>query len=376
MAATTKNWVTNWTYWTQYVTPLGLDPYLQDTPFAWQVRTLTGFAAQAQQGAFGAGCKIQSRTVSGYITSIGQMVALACRTNLVKMLGSKKILTHLQQTLNGWRHEDPPTSKKLPVESDIPKFLVNKMGHRLPTALNHTVADLTTIAFYYLLRIGEYTVKGTRKKTKCTVQFKMKDVTFFKKDKCGCIMCLSCNAPHADILPADGATLKLDNQKNGHKGVCVYQQNTGDPIHCPVHALGQRYQLLRENKATNKMFICAYWMEGQAYNVTDDNISKALRRAATTLQYPLYQGIPIEQIDTYSLRIGGACALALSGFSEMHIQKMGRWRGDTFKEYVRKELHCFSDGMAKAMKQCFQFVNVTGHALTDITSQIFNKKSE
>ncbi len=117
-------------------------------------------------------------------------------------------------------------------------------------------------------------------------------------------------------------------------------------------------------------------MDEQAYNVTDNNISKALKQATATLQYPLYQGIPIERINTHSLQIGGACALALNGFSEMHIQKMGRWRGDMFKEYVRKELHCFSDGMAKAMKQCFKFVNVTGHGLTDITSQIINKKME
>jgi hypothetical protein len=115
-------------------------------------------------------------------------------------------------------------------------------------------------------------------------------------------------------------------------------------------------------------------MDEQAYNVTDNNISKALKRATATLQYPLYQGIPIKRIDTHSLQIGGACTLVLNGFSEMHIQKMERWKGDTFKEYVREELNCFSDGMAKAMKQCFKFVNVTGHALTDITSQIINKK--
>jgi hypothetical protein len=117
-------------------------------------------------------------------------------------------------------------------------------------------------------------------------------------------------------------------------------------------------------------------MDEQAYNVTDDNISKALKQATATLQYLLYQGILIKRIDTHSLRIGGACALALNGFSEMHIQKMGRWRGDMFKEYVRAELHCFSDGMAKAMTQCFKFVNATGHALKDITSQIINKKLE
>ncbi len=312
---TTKNRINNWANWTQYVAPLGLDPYLQDTSFAWKVRALTGFAARARQGAYGKGRKVQSRTVSGYVTSIGQTIALAWGTNRVKTLGSKKFLTWLQQTLDGWRHEDPPTSKKLPVESDLPEYLVNKNRHRLATALNQAVADLTTIAFYYLLRVGEYTVKQNKNKTKRTLQFKMDDITR--------IMCLAQTAPLADILAADGATLKLDNQKNGHKDVCVYQQTTGNPIHCPVCALGQRYQHLRKNKATGKTFICAYWMDNEAYNVMADDISAALKRATTSLQYLLYRGIPIERIDTHSLRIGGACALALNGFSEMHNQKMG-----------------------------------------------------
>ena len=41
--------------------------------------------------------------------------------------------------------------------------------------------DLTMVAFYYLLRVGEYTVKGSRNNTKQTVQFKYEDVTFFKR---------------------------------------------------------------------------------------------------------------------------------------------------------------------------------------------------
>ena len=58
----------------------------------------------------------------------------------------------------------------------------------------------------------------------------MEDVTFFKENEHGRIMCLSWNAPLADILTADGATLKLVNQKNGHKGVCVYQQQLETPF--------------------------------------------------------------------------------------------------------------------------------------------------
>jgi hypothetical protein len=51
---------------------------------------------------------------------------------------------------------------------------------------------------------------------------------------------------------------------------------------------------------------------------------------------------------------------------------MGRWRGATFKEYVRNELACFSTNMSKDMKQKFGFVNVSGNAFNDITSACVN----
>ena len=61
---------------------------------------------------------------------------------------------------------------------------------------------------------------------------------FFRKDAQVNLRCLPRDA-HADLIePADGATMKLDNHKNGWKGVCVYQQANGDPIDCPVRALG------------------------------------------------------------------------------------------------------------------------------------------
>jgi hypothetical protein len=276
--------------------------------------------------------------------------------------------------LDGWHHEDPPTSKKLPVKSDVPEYLVNESGHRLATALDQAVVDLTTIAFYYLLCVGEYTVKRNKKRNKAHSTIQNGGYNLLPQRQIGTHHVFSTNHPPSRHPHSRRGNAKIRQPNNGHKGVCVYQQTTGDPIHCPVCALGQRYQHLSENKATGKTFICAYWMDNEAYNVTADDISTALKRATTLLQYPLYWGIPIKRINTHSLRIGGACALALNGFSEMHIQKMGRWRGDTFKEYIREELHCFSDGMSKAMKQCFKFINVTGHALTEVTNQIVNKK--
>ena len=75
------------------------------------------------------------------------------------------------------------------------------------------------VSFDYLLRVGEYTVKGSRNNTKQTVQVKYEDITFFKKNNRGELRCLPRDAPVHLISSDDGATLKLDNQKNGWKGV-------------------------------------------------------------------------------------------------------------------------------------------------------------
>ena len=53
------------------------------------------------------------------------------------------------------------------------------------------------------------------KKQKQTIQFKLEDVQFFKKNKVGTPVCLPRTAPAVLLMTADSATLKFDNQKNG-----------------------------------------------------------------------------------------------------------------------------------------------------------------
>ena len=296
---------------------------------------------------------------------------MACELNPTKINGAEKIIPRLQQMYDGWRKEDPPTKKMLPVEADVPEFLVGVGLQNMATELDRAVGDLALIAFYYLLRVGEYTVKGSRNETKQTVQFKMEDITFFKKNSAGQLRCLPRTAPAHLIMTADGATMKLDNQKNGWKGVCVYQEHNREVYNCPVRALGRRYRHLRDNGATTKTFISAYWEGGLHYDVTAENMSVALKQAATALEYPAVKGIPVERINTHSLRSGGANALALSGYSDTQIQKMGRWRGATFKEYIREELACYAAGMSGDMKRKFNFVNIAGNAFHEINDLIF-----
>jgi hypothetical protein len=166
--------------------------------------------------------------------------------------------------IDGYTKADPPTQKKLPVEVDVPELLI-EMGYGKSGSIQlQADGDLSLIEFYYLLRIGEYTVKRQRDRskraTKQTVQFKLEDVTFFKTDKNGILRCLPRNAQHSLIMTAESATLKLDNQKNGWKGVCVHQEANGEAFNCPVKALARRVIHLRENGGETKTLLSAVYM--------------------------------------------------------------------------------------------------------------------
>ncbi len=58
--------------------------------------------------------------------------------------------------------------------------------------------------------------------------------------------------------------------------------------------------------------------------------------------------------------------MALEGYSDAQIQKMGRWQGATLKEYICKELACYATGMSKDMKRKFNFVNIAGNPFTEL----------
>jgi hypothetical protein len=169
-----------------------------------------------------------------------------------------------------------------------------------------------------------------------------------------------------EIMSADSATLKLDNQKNGWKGVCIHQEHNGEKLSCPVRALGRRYIHIRGHSSDPTIFLSSYFSDKGHFDVTDRNISAALKMTALVLAYSS-RGFPIDRIDTHSLRSGGANALSLAGYTDRQIQKMGRWKGATFKEYIREELHVFSKGMSKEMKRKFQFVNISGGVFHDVT---------
>ena len=88
------------------------------------------------------------------------------------------------------------------------------------------------------------------------------------------------------------------------------------------------------------------------------------------------RGIEINTISAHSLQAGGAMSLHLNGYSDREIQKLGRWRGQTFKEYIREGLSLFSKGMSTSMSKTLKYVNIEGGFPIDITTAIPYREDE
>ena len=94
---------------------------------------------------------------------------------------------------------------------------------------------------------------------------------------------------------------------------------------------------IRKNTKNMNVFLCSYWDGVGSGHVTDNNIRYAVNFAAKALDYP-ERGIPLDCINTHLLQSGGACALALAGFKDKEIMKMGRWapKLHAFMEYIQQ----------------------------------------
>jgi hypothetical protein len=146
-----------WDHCQWYATPMRVDPYLKDTNFSKpkRIRLFSEFAAQVCLGFYGAGCQVKNCSVSSALLAIGQTIALACDSNPTKIVGSKHLFPCHRIMLDGYRKVDPPTWKKLPVQLDVPKLLTTTAYQPGTAEVQRAMADLTMIAFYYLLWVGE-----------------------------------------------------------------------------------------------------------------------------------------------------------------------------------------------------------------------------
>jgi integrase len=278
---------------------------------------------------------------------VAQAIVLAGYDDPRRSFGSKDLDLPFSKLLRSYKTQDPVPKPQLALPVRAVQCAVNFYENK-KTPLARAIADLLTIAFFFLLRPGEYTMPTTKTKRR-TVQFRRKDVRFFKA---GNIL------PHSSSLEtlrgADAVRLFLDNQKNGQRGATMHHTALLGPF-CPVKALANRVHHLFQIAPTHPELPISF--VGLGSHVTSYNITLAVRESVV-LSGLLNSGYSPARVSAHSLRASGAMALRLNGVGEDIIKKLGRWSSSTWLTYIHAQISTLTAGLSERMVVHHVFYNV------------------
>ena len=362
MAATTKAREKYWQKWCQYARKVKIDPLLQSTHPLIRDLVLTAFAARVRTGFYGKGRQIRVQGVTDALSAISKTIELAGLKSPVYRAHNKYTLP-VERCVEGWRRQDPPSVPQLA----LPVLVVNHLADMAynptsDTACPHdqAVADLAQVAFYFLLRVGEYTrprftkINGKLVRATRTVQFHVKDVGFFKKGEI-----IKRRSPLCDLSAADHVTFKITNQKNGRMGETISHEKLRNNLnHGPIVSAARRIHHILSNGGSEDNLLCDVLAEdGTWKSVTSTDMRTAVRRSVTHLGLQ-NNGIDPDLVGVHSLRAGGAMALKLQGVPDTTIKKQGRWTSMTFLQYIHTQIAHLTTDLSTKMSTKLHFQNI------------------
>ena len=226
-----------WTTWLAHNFP-HIHPKMHTIVRPDQITLLVAFAHHVRSGGVSTRSReVRAQTVQVALRSIGTKFLLDGEPS---PLGPPKggYPKALQQLLEGYRREDPVSQPKLAIPLTVPRYL-HLQGNTFGSEKEKAIGDFALIAFYYLLRVGEYTYHRPSDRRR-TQQFRAHDVAFWQDTTL-----LPHGLPLEHLLKArTSATLSIFNQKNGKRNQSIHQEAiNGDT--CPVKALIRRIKHIR-----------------------------------------------------------------------------------------------------------------------------------
>ena len=161
-----------------------------------------------RQDGYSAGTSVRVQTVPVALHAVGSTCELERRPNPCYQPGTTNYHRPLAQMLEDFRRVDPPPVQKLAAPVAI-IHTIARLAAAKPTPRKCLIANLCTVAFYFLLRSIEYSDTG--KQNTRTTPFRLGDITFW----CGneCVNAATIPNPHL-LSKATAATLRITNQKN------------------------------------------------------------------------------------------------------------------------------------------------------------------
>ena len=241
-----------------------------------------------------------------------------------RLNGALKQEFRLTRMIAAWKKQDPAPTRVKPIPISVIRRIAHIARHLPKDAeLLRAVADMIIIAFFYLLRPGEYTDAASD-----TTPFTLGDVQLFVGER---RINLDTASP-AEIKSARAASLTFTTQKNGIRGEVIVLGLSGDPYVCPVLAVVRRVLHLRGRDKRTPLARCFPTKESRGQGVTPKRVSDTLKNTVEYLGHDL--GFLKNEVSARSLRAGGAMALLVAKVDPDVIRLLGRWRSDEMLRYL------------------------------------------
>jgi hypothetical protein len=188
-----------------------------------------------------------------------------------------------------------------------------------------SIADMICIAFFFLLRPGEYT--GT---TADDTPFRLQDVGLYIRDRR--LNLFQCSDAELDAVTSVSYTFTTQN--NGTRDEKIFQGRSGNAICCPARATILRPKHHRLKKSTASTPLASYYLTNRRTAVKPKDVTDTLRHAMRINVH--HTGIQATDISARSVRAGGAMAMFFGKIDMNNTRLMGRWHSDAMMRY----LHC------------------------------------
>jgi hypothetical protein len=224
---------TNWRQWCAFCLNLRLDPSLAGVQDP--IPLLQMFAHQVCTGQLAAdGRPVRKQTMEQYLCSVAQIFASVGapdpRHNALGKTGFR-----LYRQFRTYDKQDPLPTRVRPVPLQLLVHM-HETVDRLDNAIDHqrAVTDLALMAFFFLLRPGEYCKSGPDTESH---PFRLQDVTF----SIGKANYNAATAPLDCIIQANYVALYFTTQKNGiHGGEPIGHGASGHAAACPLCVIRRR----------------------------------------------------------------------------------------------------------------------------------------
>jgi hypothetical protein len=309
-----------WLIWAKFCTDLAIDPYLSE--FKDKIALLQVFAHRYRVGILApSGHTVKARTVEDALRSVGQAFA---RMGLPdpRLTAGGKLDFRLHRMLSAYHKQDPPPHRVKPIPVQVLRRIMAVASAGTDPG-QQAIADMIALAYFYLLRPGEYT--GTQSES---TPFRVQDISlFYGNRRLNLATCTD-----AEISSATFGVLEFTTQKNGVRGECIGLGLSGDAWLCPVKALGRRVLHNRRHQSPPTAPIAQYFHNNKWNKVSSAHITTALRLAVTYLGPVL--GFLASDVSARSLRAAGAMSLLCAQVDTDVIRLIGRWRSDEMLRYL------------------------------------------